>query len=86
MFGRYGYSTSCTPRKDLLVCQLCHGQLLPFGLLHIEGSQAQCRVPSLLCTAILLLQVVPPVVELALQSLLIRLSQSEVLCEPFPLL
>jgi hypothetical protein len=59
------------------------------GLLHLEGSRAQCGAPSLLCVvgaAGLPLQVVPPAVELALRSLLRRLSQSEVLCEPFPLL
>jgi hypothetical protein len=74
MFGRCGYSTACTPRQEILVCQLCCGQLLPFGLLHLEGSWAQCRAPSLLCVAGatgLLLQVVPPAVELALRSLLL---------------
>jgi hypothetical protein len=89
MFGRCGYSASCTSRKELLVCQLHCGKFLPFGLLHLEGSRAQCEAPSLLCTAGvvgLLLQVVPPTVELALRPLLLQRSQSEVLCEPFPLL
>jgi hypothetical protein len=84
-----GYSYSYTPRKEILICQLCYGQLLPLGLLHLEGSRAQCGAPSLLCAigaAGLPLQVVPPTVELVLHPLLRRLSQSEVLCEPFPLL
>jgi hypothetical protein len=77
MFWHCSYLATCTLRKELLVCQLHCGQLFPFGLLHIEGSQAQCGAPSLLCTtgvARLLLQFVPPVVELTLWSLLLRLS------------
>jgi hypothetical protein len=64
-----GYSAPCTPRQEILICQLHCGKFLPLGLLHLEGSRAQCRAPSLLCTAGaagLLLQVVPPVVELSL--------------------
>jgi hypothetical protein len=77
MFGRYIYSASCTPRKEILMCQLHYGQLLPLGILHLEGSRAQCGAPSLLCavgSTGLPLQVVPPTVELVLQPLIRRMS------------
>jgi hypothetical protein len=73
MSGCLGYLASCTPRKNLLICQLHYGKLLLVGPLRFEGSQAQCRAPSLLCVvgAVgLLLRVVPPTVELSLRPLI----------------
>jgi hypothetical protein len=73
MFEISGYSVSCTPRKYLLICQLCCEQWLPFGLIHLAGSWAQCGAPSLLCATGdfgLRLRVVPSVVELFLLPLL----------------
>jgi hypothetical protein len=86
MFVHCGYLAACTPRQDLLIYQLCCGQLPPFGLIHLERSQAQCGALSRLCTARLRLRVLPPVMELILQPLLQSLSQSEVLCGPSPVL
>jgi hypothetical protein len=66
---------ACILGKEILVCQLHCGQLLPFGPLPLEGSRVWWGVPSLLCAtgaSGLLLQVVPPIVELSLQSLLLR--------------
>jgi hypothetical protein len=77
MFGRCGYLDAFTPRQEILVCQMHCGQLLSFGLLHLEGSRAQCGDPSLICivgATGLLLQVVPPTLELVLQSLLLQVS------------
>jgi hypothetical protein len=74
MFEHCSYSTTFTSKKELLVCQLRYGQLLPFGLLYLEGYWEQCEAPSLLCAARsigLLLQFVPPSVELALRFLLL---------------
>jgi hypothetical protein len=71
--GCFGYPSAYTPRQEILVCQLYCGQLLPLGLLHPAGSRAQCGAPSLLCVVgatRLLLQVVPPAVELVLRPLL----------------
>jgi hypothetical protein len=66
MFERSSYPTACTPRQEILICQLHRGQWLPFGLVHIEGSRAQCRAPSLLSTIGLRLRVVPPTMGLSL--------------------
>jgi hypothetical protein len=63
-----GYFSYFTLMQKLLICRLHCGKLLPLGLLHLEGSQAQCKAPSLLYTvgAIgLPLQVVPPNLPLA---------------------
>jgi hypothetical protein len=46
--GCFIYSVSCTPRQDILICQLCYRQFLLVGPLHLE-SRAQCGAPSLLC-------------------------------------
>jgi hypothetical protein len=73
MSGRFGYSASCTPRQEILVYQQRCGQLLLIGPLHLEESRAQCGAPIMLCVvgAIgLLLQGVPPTVELVLHPLL----------------
>jgi hypothetical protein len=51
MFECSSYSAACTPRQEILICQLCCGKWLPFGLVRLEGSQAQYGAPSLLCTA-----------------------------------
>jgi hypothetical protein len=74
MFGCCGYSISCIPRKDILVCQLCCGQFLPLGLLCLVGSQVLRVAPNLLCITVVvesLLQVALPTVGLYLLPSLI---------------
>jgi hypothetical protein len=63
MYRRCGYFAYFTLMKDILFYRLHYRNLLPLGLLHIEGSPAQCGAPSLLYTVRatrLPLQVVPP--------------------------
>jgi hypothetical protein len=82
MSRHYDYSVSCIPMQYILIYQLCCEKFLLAGPLCLEGSRAQCRAPILLCivgATRLLLQVVPPTVELSLRPLLQKLSQSEVI-------
>jgi hypothetical protein len=77
MFGHCSYSVSCIPMQELLICQLRCGKLLLVGPLRPVGSQAQCVILDMRCTAgvvRLLLRVVPPTVELSLRPLLRQLS------------
>ena len=85
--GRYGYWAACTPRQEILIGQLCYGKLLLFGSSSSMGFQVLCGALSWRHVAIasgLPLPVVPPAMELSLRPLLWWLSQSKVLCEPFP--
>jgi hypothetical protein len=67
MSGRSDYLATCTPRQDLLICQMCWEQFLLTGLLSLEGFWVQRRVLDPRCATVasrLLLPIIPPTVEL----------------------
>jgi hypothetical protein len=83
MYGCSDYLVAFTPRQEILIYQLHCEQLLLTGLLSPQGFWVQHGALDMRCANVasgLPLPIVPPIVELVPQSVLRRLSRSEVLC------